>query len=731
MRIFHSIDKARRLKDEYKSSLRDWVVPSIDRNKKFCFVKKDRTTFTAELTLVNCMHLDNEISNELRNFKDNFQKASEHSIKISELITFESRCCFIRGIPGAGKTSLCEFITLKFALLELYNEQFDFVFLVKCRELERLGSESIDDYFQRKFGILPNELRSFGDRVLIVLDGADEVACLQAKLSDVSWINTLLSTSSGFMPRHSTIITGRPHIEACLKRHQGDLTGLMRTVEIAGLAQPEIVAHIHEFANGNKDVEDRILNVMERSPSMLALASIPQYLNSFCCVLAMERGDIEIERMTTLYMWILVSLVRQHFEPFKALEPFEIFESAEFVKMIQVVSKISYELLLRNEIQFTSGEFLAFDEVLEDSKMTEIMRVFFVEVKNSFASWYQFQHLTLHEFFAAIHCYVAGINVRELLCREMFELVTFLCGFVSAEDPSNSSITHLFVNCLKPGKQIPKETTQHLSRKKKRLNLKFLFSCARSSARGEVEVFGEATNINLFNQVVGWFKEFKKQFEDTFPLRCCLKIAHEMLSKDFRSTEMLNSTAILHLYPHFDNTTLRFTSFLQSDCIMLVHFIHVLKTNGLARQLKDVELIIYQSSFLNKEEYREFMACLYLFKGVWFFSCDFEEGLFKYSRESIKQSNTPQLEHFQLIGCELCDKDKLHLANFVIFVDKVRLSSLKLSLEMFLTCLQSIKEAQEYGTCELKELRIWGCEMNDDLKQRFLKIENVNVDIKD
>ena len=706
------------------------MVPSIDKNKKFCFVKKDRTKFTAELTLVNCMHLDNEISNELRNFKDNFLKGSEHSIKISEIITSDSRCCFIRGIPGAGKTSLCEFITLKFALLELYNKQFDFVFLLKCRELERLGNESIYDYFQRKFGIHPDELRSCGDRVLIILDGVDEVACLQAKLSGASWINTLLSISSGFMPRHGTIITGRPHVEACLKKHQGDATGLMRTVEITGLEQREIVAHIHEFADGKKDVEERILNVLQRSPSMLALASVPQYLNSFCCVLAMERGDIKIERTTTLYTWTLVSLIRQHFEPFKALEPFEIFKSSEFVKMITVVSKISYELLLRNETQFKPGEFLVFDEALKNSKMTEIIHVFFLEVKNSFGSWYQFQHLTHHEFFAAIYCYVADINVRELLCKEMFEVVTFLCGFVSAEDPSNDSITHLFVNCLKPKKQRPKETTQHLSRKKTGLNLKFLFSCASSSAR-EAEVSGEVTNISLFNQVVGWFRESKKKFEDTFPLRCCLTIAHEVLSKDCRTTEMLNSSAILHLYPHFDNTTLRFTSFLLSDCIMLVHFIHVLKTNGLAKQLKDVELIIYQSSFSNKEEYREFMASLYLFKGVWFFSCDFEEGLFKHSVESIKKNNTSQLEHFQLIGCELCDKDTLHLANFVTFVNNVRLSSLQLSVDVWLTCLQSIEEAQTRGTCNLEELRIWGCELNDDLKEKFMKIENVNIDIRD
>ena len=731
MRIFYLTDKAKRLQDEYKSSLRDWVVPSIDKNKKFCFVKKDRTKFTAELALVNCMHLDNEISKEVRNFKDNFQKASEHSIKISEIITSGSRCCcFIRGIPGAGKTSLCEFITLKFALLKLYNKQFDFVFLLKCRELERLGSESIYDYFQRKFGIHPDELRSFGGRVLIILDGVDEVACLQAKLSGASWINTILSISSGFMPGHGTIITGRPHVEACLKKHQGDVTGLMRTVEITGLEQREIVAHIHEFADGNKDVEERILNVMQRSPSMLALASIPQYLNSFCCVLAMEQGDIKIERTTTLYTWILVSLIRQHFESFKALEPFEIFESSEFVKMITVVSKISYELLLRNETQFKPGEFLVFDEALKNSKMTEIMRVFFVEVKNSFGSWYQFQHLTHHEFFAAIYCYVANINVRELLRKEMFELVTFLCGFVSAEDPSDDSITHLFVNCLKLRKHKQKETTQDLSRKKKRLNLKFLVSCASSSTR-EVEVSREVTNISLFNQVVGWFRECKKQFEDTFPLRCCLTIAHEMLSKDSRMTEMLNSSAILHLYPHYDNTTLRFTSFLQSDCIMLVHFIHVLKTNGLAKQLKDVELIIYQSSFSNKDEYHEFMACLYLFKGVWFFSCDFEEGLFKYSSESIKKNNMSQLEHFQLIGCELCDTDKLHLANFVTYVNNVRLSYLQLNLDMCLTCLQSIEEAQTYGTCNLKELRIWGCELNDDLKERFMKIENVNIDIRE
>ena len=402
----------------------------IDRNKEFVFRERDRMKFMAKLNVVNSRIIDEEIAGELQKHLEMLQnKSKDHCIGIGEIIREEGLCCFIRGIAGVGKTSLVKYINLKWARGEMYNDLFDFVFLIKCRELGQVGKATLEEYFEREFGINPESIRNQGNRVLIIIDGIDEVADLEYSLKNNTSLRRLLKKDCAFLPGHSTIITGRPHVESSLKKHQHCVTGEIRVIEITGLTREAVTSYIEVFANGNMEIQSRIKRVIGSSPNIAILSRIPQYLNSLCCILAIEKEGIEIGKMTPLYVWIFVSFIRQHMLYFDK-EPFEIFEEEKISKFIRTISEIAFALLLDNKIIFAKGDFKVFDDIIEnDNEAKKMLEVFVIRKKTMFGSSYHFKHLSLHEFFAAVYCYQTNICVLELMRRKLFTVVQFVCGF--------------------------------------------------------------------------------------------------------------------------------------------------------------------------------------------------------------------------------------------------------------------------------------------------------------
>ena len=91
------------------------------------------------------------------------------TLDYDELISAKDRRCFLRGVAGIGKTSLIEYIALKWAKRVMFLDEngealFDFLFLVKCRELGVLENETMKEYFNREFDVDTDKLKDHGDR---------------------------------------------------------------------------------------------------------------------------------------------------------------------------------------------------------------------------------------------------------------------------------------------------------------------------------------------------------------------------------------------------------------------------------------------------------------------------------------------------------------------------------------------------------------------------------------
>lgn len=466
----------KRFKDEQRDVLKNLPIYVLNKDKEFELVERKRAKYTAQLSLLPTEVVNEHIADQLSEFHK--RCADAKSMEYKDLITESERTCFIRGVAGIGKTTLAEWMTLMWARGDVFNDMFDFLLLVKCRELDS-QKKSIKQYIKEELGVDPRHL-SCGNRVLVIIDGIDEVPDLATILDNTdSKLHAILKKGKPFLQGHATIITGRPHIESTLKRYEKDLTGQLRIVEIIGLQKEDIVKHIEIFCNNDGESAANIQTKIKNSPAMAKLATVPQYLNTLCCVLSMNGEDVKVERMTTLYVWTLVSFWRQHAD-WKLREAYEIFKDPNVSKFFVDLAEISYNLLLENKIIFEEDKLPEAiktamknkesedkKEKEESKKMQEMFKIFIVEKKNSFGIKYQFRHLTMHEFFAAAHCWIKSIKVTELLGKQWYEVVRFYGGFFGAEDCGDKDerrIVRMFMECLKMN-QSAEIQNQNLMRK--------------------------------------------------------------------------------------------------------------------------------------------------------------------------------------------------------------------------------------------------------------------------
>ena len=318
--------------------------------------------------------------------------------------------------------------------------------MLECRDLndfqrkkgaELKKDEIFDEFLKSKWNV---ELGD-GEGVLFVVDGLDELYDINA---GDSVIGQLLNLKCSKFKKSKIIITGRPHVQEKLIQH-GDRMGGLQTFEIQGLSDDQIDDYIDKFSTVQENIS-AINKSKDLSRSNLPILTVPQFLNTFCCVAILSKGEA-IRSSAELYSWVLYLLLKQHADDRPGLSnktvP-EIFHA--YSKSLINLSQVCYKLLNGNKIILEEK----LESILGDTETGKnFIESLFIDVSDNFSHRYQFKHLSLMEFLASIDILKNTTSqmkvIQQNLQKGFIEVVYFYCSMV-AGGSSEGIIKQLVIN---------------------------------------------------------------------------------------------------------------------------------------------------------------------------------------------------------------------------------------------------------------------------------------------
>ena len=428
--FWHFFTFSDELKAKYIDLYQKHQLHIIDNNDRIQLKEVNIDDFAVKLKICSDSLSAGNITvrNEARRHLESPTLTAGEDIELSKLIDKHNRVTFIRGIAGMGKSVLTKQLTCGWAQNRIYKD-FEVCATFECRDINIFQAAEgngcikhklLEEFVKTKFGY------DFGDGkgILFVVDGLDELFDIH---TDNSIIKQLLSRA--IYPLAKIIITGRPIVERKLDRC-GEIGGL-RKVEIEGLSDEQIKEYIRKFPCLQGCHVD-LNNAKDSSAILLPIMRIPQFLNTFCCIATLLKGE-EIHNEAELYCWTIYLLLKQHADRQSSRRTIlisEIFN--EYSTELLTLGAVCHKLLNENKIILFTEEIEALLEQCEKGK--EFIDSLFVDVSDNFARKKQFTHLTLLEFLSAFHiCSIKNCVkiIKENLKKGFLDVVIFSCQLIS------------------------------------------------------------------------------------------------------------------------------------------------------------------------------------------------------------------------------------------------------------------------------------------------------------
>ena len=693
------------MEEKYKKHFKKHTITCVE-NTGLDVKDVDLEKFSVDVTVVGQDEIA-ELPNERSQFIDKMHHVrSQGSVQLNELVDSESeeRVTFIRGLAGIGKTVLAKQIALQWANHKIFCF-CTHLYVLECRNLN--NEANLDDLLKREFF---GESIPEGSKILFIIDGIDEVVDLETKLQDKnSIIHQLLDKNSHRFVGSKVILTGRPHVQTALKSRQGvDLIGNMKIYEAVGLSEKSVNEYIDLFTDKEPEKKKAIQKTMHLSENIRGLISIPQYLNTLCCVSILTEGKA-ILNTTELYCWLLFIFFQSHIEdvPYVA----DIFSN--YFNFIKIFGKISYQLLLKKTIVFNPNDFMKeLKELNKDKKIADIFKVFCIDVGGiRGVRKMQFLHLTLQEFFASLYCIIEKIEPKILMENNCFEVITFICGLYGGKLETKSQVEESMINIF------ANELFETNKRNGEKEGQKFILDV-----------------LNALKAEVG---------NDIARLERGLTFICELLNNELKYNQGVIDSIfqkfirIIYDYPEgrLDRFTIPNSSIAQSN---LVKLIEIMEKHYLLDEFRDVFLTLILVNFSLCKYFKYFGRVRVVVNNVK--SVD----KFKLFFNNCKYCNYVGLDNCELVGnlgldilknqldshwdirmeelrireCQLDEENWQILSEIIVSIQIVYLSSMKMEETEWKRLIYIIEERERQGARKLEWLGLFGSNIGKQLVKR-------------
>ena len=394
-----------------------------------------REEIYVDLTVVNSSVVNDEhLTNSDRDTLINNNLKEYESIRMEEIIQQGDESVYIRGVGGTGKTTMLEMFSLRWAKNRL-GETFDFVFMFNCREINALSEiKTVEELFKYKYPeVFENiknvsDLRLVSDRVLIIVDGLDELQDVykfnKTNSRQLNLVSSLIDTKNGVLKNHKVIACGRPKACEFIKQQ---FLNKSKTIEVCGFNKENISKFIDIFFNQNNEKAEEVKGALKISNNLKVMATVPVFLWVICSVYGEDLITKPLNTYTELYTYATLIFLRNHFRrtPQQTLSLFEVMENEEIMNSVYALMKLSVQTYMENKVLFTDNDMKNFRY---PTKLEPTGFIVKYDCRGIDKPVYQFRHLVLQEFFCGLSLVVTKGLSLNLKNRELSSCAPIIFG---------------------------------------------------------------------------------------------------------------------------------------------------------------------------------------------------------------------------------------------------------------------------------------------------------------
>ena len=449
------------LREKYINELLTWLIEGW--NGITCDGMSREKAYV-ELAIIEAKQIDEAWSTGDRDYHMKTTHFEKKSIKLKDILSRKDNFVVVRGIAGIGKTSMVDSYVLKWAKQEILNgendsQQIDFLFKLTCRKINTFSNVSTAEeilrceYEKVLKDVECEDLEDISHRILIIVDGADELKSLH-ELSDpkirqlpglVKSVYALIDIRSNFLTGHKTMIAARP--EACqIIDTEFKKIIEMKMIEVCGFNSESVNIYVDNYFVNSPITAQIVKHKIEESENLTVMASIPVYTWVICSIFN-EDINIESPRTTThLCSYACLLFIRNHMKERSGYSLSsnsrlqEIISNKNVLKVILCLGELSASTLMYKKVVFSKEDLNKFPIALETTGFI---------VKDQRSNVYQFRHLVLQEYFAALYMYLKS-DITQIFHENNYRsCIPIISGFSGIEIVDNDDPITLLIKNLK------------------------------------------------------------------------------------------------------------------------------------------------------------------------------------------------------------------------------------------------------------------------------------------
>ncbi|KAI0224097.1 hypothetical protein LSAT2_024892 [Lamellibrachia satsuma] len=471
---------------QVKDELQTWrsLLKVAQRRSLERYVRKTNVDENTTFQNLSEMFIDLRLQSNADNYKrletrthyDNLQLQMESNscteIEVADLfkagrpdMTTPVRSLVV-GKAGIGKTMLSMHIADLWLENELLPDDIDHLFLFHLRNLSGIDTCSLEDlFFKYQDCEMPStdaiaeffkQLSADPDKTLLILDGMDEITIEPEKKekfaynAQVAVPKLIASIINGcVIPSTRVLVTSRPG--GFIEHDAYD-----KKAEIYGFTREKMSVYIETFSGGNRNLQNSIEEYIDQNVNVCSFCYIPVHLNMVCRIvkLRMQIDDKQQfpETLTELFVGFITNFLTNHHLKFRNADKTKV-EIAQLEDSILNHAKMARYGMEQVPIRVIFSQDNVHDYHLEKDAMrcglmTKSRETVICSFTPTVKPVYYFQHLTLHEFLAAVALATDFDfeGVKRMLTsasdRQLDLMVMFLAGLLG------NSKNHKFIGSL-------------------------------------------------------------------------------------------------------------------------------------------------------------------------------------------------------------------------------------------------------------------------------------------